>query len=132
MGVGEKQALVAVGIIARGEHGVVGQRGLVILRAVGLRGRGVDLRQALGLHGIEYAAVDHQLAVGVVFVQVVDVHQRLCVLSGLIEPSGADDFRAQVVVACGKEFHVVPSGLGGVKLEVADGVLDAAVDGSVL
>ena len=132
MGVCEKQALCAVGIVALGEHGVLGQRGLIILRAVVVCSRGVDLRQALGLHGIEYAAVDHQLAVGVVFVQVVDVHQRLRVLSGLIEPSGADDLRAQVVVACGKELHVAPPGLGGVELEVADGVLDAAVDGSVL
>ena len=130
--VGEKQALVAVGILARGEHGVVGQRGLIVLRAVGVGGRGVDLRQTLGLHGVEHAAVGRKIGVGVFFVQVVNIHECLRVLPGLIEPAGADDLRAQVVVPSGKELDVAPQRLGGVKLEVADRVLDAAVHGGVL
>ena len=132
MGVGEKQALVAVGIIARGEHGVVCQRGLVILRAVGLRGRGVDLRQALGLYGVEHAAVGRKACVGVGLAQVVEIHERLRVLPGLIEPAGSDNLRAQAIVPGGKELDVAAQGLGGVKLEVADRVLDAAVHGRVL
>ena len=132
VGVGEKQALVAVGIIARGEHGVVGQRGLVILRAVGLRGRGVDLRQALGLYGVEHAAVGRKACVGVGLAQVVEIHERLRVLPGLIEPAGSDNLRAQAIVPGGKELDVAAQGLGGVKLEVADRVLDAAVHGRVL
>ena len=132
MRVGEKQALVAVGIIARGEHGVFGQCILIVLRTVGVGGRGVDLRQALGLHGVEHAAVGRQIGVGVFFVQVVNIHECLRVLPGLIEPAGADDLRAQVVVPGGEELDVAPQRLGGVKLEAADRFLDAVVDGGVL
>lgn len=64
--------------------------------------------------------------------QIVNIHECLRVLPGLIEPAGANDLRAQVVVPGGKELDIAPQSLGGVKLEAADRVLDAVVDGGVL
>ena len=100
--------------------------------AVVVCGRGVDLRQALGLYGVEHAAVGRKACVGVGLALVVEIHERLRVLPGLIEPAGSDDLRAQAIVPGGKELDVAAQGLGGVKLEVADRVLDAAVHGRVL